>query len=146
MPGPESPLLFYDADCGFCRVAAGLVLAWDRGSLLAPVAIQDPAASRWLGGLSEEERMGSWHLVTRDGVRHSGGAAFAPLFEILPRGARLARLARRSPRAAERVYRLVAGNRERLVKLVPDRLRRSAQEALRRRTDGSSPEARRPDR
>jgi predicted DCC family thiol-disulfide oxidoreductase YuxK len=138
MAEQESSTLFYDAECGFCRATVGLVLAWDRGRGLKPVALQDPSAAQHLSGLSEEQRMGSWHLVAPDGDHRSGGAALAPLFETLPRGARLAHLARRFPAAAERLYVLIAENRDRLAKLVPSRLRHRAEETIRRRGEAAA--------
>ena len=133
--------LFYDAECGFCRATAGLVLTWDRGRRLTPIALQDPAASRQLADLSEGERMASWHLLAPDGSRHSGGTAFVPLFEVLPRGTLLASLAERFPAATERLYRLAAEHRDRLAKLVPSRLRQRAEATLRRRADEADPTA-----
>jgi predicted DCC family thiol-disulfide oxidoreductase YuxK len=134
MPEHDPATLFYDAECGFCRATAGLVLAWDRRRRLVPARLQDPAASELLTGLSEQQRMASWHLVEPDGTRRSGGAALSALFERLPRGRRLARLAERSPAATDRLYRLTAEHRDRLAKLVPSRLRESAEETLERRT------------
>jgi predicted DCC family thiol-disulfide oxidoreductase YuxK len=138
MAGQRPAALLYDAECGFCRATAGLVLAWDRRRRLSPVALQDPSAPQRLSGLSEQQRMASWHLVEPDGTRHSGGAALAPLFETLPRGAPLARLVRRSPAGAERVYVLAADHRDLLAKLVPPRLRRRAEQTLERRTAGAA--------
>jgi predicted DCC family thiol-disulfide oxidoreductase YuxK len=57
--------ILYDADCGFCRWSLGKLLAWDRPRRLRPVALQDPEADALLGGMEEERRMASWHLVTR---------------------------------------------------------------------------------
>lgn len=141
MPGPQPSTLFYDAECGLCRALTGLILVWDRGRRLQPIALQDAAAPERLSDLTEEERMRSWHLLGADGERWSGGDALAPLFAELPRGARLARLARRSPAAADRLYALVAGNRDRLGPLVPARLRQRAEEVIRRRTEDSRREA-----
>ena len=80
-------VLFYDADCGFCRWAIDKLLAWDRAGRLRPAALQGPEADRLLPGLSEETRMASWHLVV-DGDVYSGGAAAAPLLRLLPGGGR----------------------------------------------------------
>jgi predicted DCC family thiol-disulfide oxidoreductase YuxK len=114
--GPVS--LFYDADCGLCRYTLAKVLAWDRRRVLRPVALQDPEADRLLAGMSEAERMESWHLVDADGQVASAGAAFVPLGWLLPGGRPLAAAAARFPRAAERAYRLVAGHRSGLGRLV----------------------------
>jgi predicted DCC family thiol-disulfide oxidoreductase YuxK len=135
MAGQDPSALFYDAECGFCRVTAGVVLAWDRDRRLTPIALQDAAAAQQLSDLSEAERMASWHLVAPDGSRRSGGDALAPLFETLPRGVRLAALARRFPAGAERLYAFTAGHRDRLAKLVPSRLRRGAEATIKQRAD-----------
>lgn len=107
-------VLLYDADCGFCRFAADLVLRLDQGGRLRAVALQDDEAARLLPGRSPEERMGSWHLVLEDGTVRSGGAAMAPLLRMLPGGRPLAALAEALPGPTERAYRLVARHRGRL--------------------------------
>src|SRR5688500_5084859 len=104
-------LVLYDADCGFCRWSLGKLLAWDGRGLLRPVALQDPEAERLLGGMDEEERMASWHLVTQDGRVRSAGEALAPLLRMLRGGRPLAALAGRLPRLVDRGYRFVAGHR-----------------------------------
>jgi predicted DCC family thiol-disulfide oxidoreductase YuxK len=108
------PAILYDADCGFCRWSLAWFLAWDRRRELRPVALQDPEADRLLGGMGKERKMSSWHLVCDDGRVWSAGAAFAPLLGLLPGGGPLAALVSRTPRATERLYRLVADNRSRL--------------------------------
>jgi predicted DCC family thiol-disulfide oxidoreductase YuxK len=110
--------ILYDADCGLCRWTLARVLAWDRRRVLRPVALQDPEAARLLPGMSEAERMESWHLVDADGRVASGGAAFVPLGRLLPGGRPMAALAARFPRGAERAYRLVADHRSGLGRLV----------------------------
>ena len=49
-------------------------------------------------GMPEEQRLASWHLVEEDGAVRSAGAAFPPLFRLLPRR-----------RAAGRAHRAHAG-------------------------------------
>ena len=112
--------VFYDADCGFCRWSLDKVLAWDRRGALRPVAIQSPEGQRLLaaGGVPESERLDSWHIALPSGDVHSAGAAAPYLFEVLPGGRPLAALARRFPGATERGYRLVAGNRDRISRLL----------------------------
>jgi predicted DCC family thiol-disulfide oxidoreductase YuxK len=114
--GPVS--ILYDADCGLCRWSLAKVLAWDRGRVVRPVALQDPEAARLLPGMSQAERMASWHLVDADARIASRGAAFGPLARRLPGGRPLAALAERFPRAAERAYRLVADHRTGIGRLV----------------------------
>lgn len=111
-------VLLYDADCGFCRFAADLVLRLDRAGRLRAVALQDDEAARLLPGRAPEERMSSWHLVLEGGAVRSGGAAVAPLLRMLPGGGPLAALAEALPGPTERAYRLVARHRGRLGRLL----------------------------
>jgi predicted DCC family thiol-disulfide oxidoreductase YuxK len=111
----DHPLL-YDPDCGFCRVCVAVVLSWDRRGLLRPVSLTSTEGNELLAGMPEAERMASWHLVnsgwsvsgaenaahTDHPVVWSAGAAFSPLFRLLPGGAPLALLTDRFPGAAER--------------------------------------------
>lgn len=113
-------VILYDADCGFCRWAVDKVLAWDRAGKLRPTALQGPEADRLLRGLSDEEKMASWHLVI-DGNRYSGGAAAAPLLRLLPGGRPLASVAAAFPGASDHAYRFVARNRDRFGRLAGTR-------------------------
>jgi len=122
--------LLYDRDCGFCRWSLGKVLAWDRRRSMRPVAIQSEEADRLLTGMSEQERLASWHLVDETGAVRSAGAAFPELFRLLPAAAPLAALTARAPRATDRAYRWVAGNRSRWGRLVSDGAKRRADERI----------------
>jgi predicted DCC family thiol-disulfide oxidoreductase YuxK len=119
-PASQIPLL-YDEDCGFCRFSVALVLAWDRRRRLRPVPIQGEEGQRLLAAQPPSERLASAHVIEPDGSVRSGGALAGPVLERLPGGGPLATLAERSPRATERVYRLVADHRGALGRLVPTR-------------------------
>ena len=121
--------VLYDDDCGFCRWALSKVLLWDRRRALRPLALQTDEARVLLEGISEEERMGSWHLASGGGIR-SGGDAFEPLFRLLPGGRPFSTLAARFPNGAERAYRFIAGNRSTWGKLVTSGARRRADERI----------------
>jgi predicted DCC family thiol-disulfide oxidoreductase YuxK len=83
----------------------GKLLALDPRRALRPIALQDPASDALLpDGMSEEDKMRSWHLVEDDGRVRSGGRAFAPLLAQLPAGRALARL-------TDRAYYAVADRR-----------------------------------
>jgi predicted DCC family thiol-disulfide oxidoreductase YuxK len=112
--------LLYDRDCGFCRWCLGKVLAWDRRRAIRPIAIQSGEADRLLSGMPREQRLASWHLVDESGTVLSAGAAFPALFRLLPGAEPLTALTSRTPRATDRAYRWVAGNRSRWGKLVTD--------------------------
>jgi predicted DCC family thiol-disulfide oxidoreductase YuxK len=127
--------LLYDRDCGFCRWCLGKVLAWDRRRSLRPVAIQSEEANRLLAGMPEDQRLASWHLVDGEGAVRSAGAAFPGLLRLLPGGAPLAALTSRAPRATDRAYRWVAGNRSRWGKLVTDGAKRRADQRIEDRQD-----------
>ena len=122
--------MLYDADCSFCRASAGALVAWDRQQLLVPVKIQSPQGETALSDLDDAQRLASFHLITADGVRYSGGPGLGPMFERLPGGRPLATLARRFDRAAGRTYELVSANRSRLVKLIPAPVNRWAERRL----------------
>jgi predicted DCC family thiol-disulfide oxidoreductase YuxK len=107
-PVMNEAAILYDRSCSFCRRSVERVLRWDRGRRLRPVALQDPEADALLGGMREEEKMASWHLVTADGAVHSAGAAFPPLLRLLPGGRPLAALTDGFPGLTERAYRWVA--------------------------------------
>ena len=118
--------LLYDRDCGFCRWCLGKVLAWDRRGAIRPVAIQSEEADRLLTGMPEQERLASWHLVEQNATVRSAGEAFPTLLRRLPGGSLLAALTARAPRATDRAYRWVAGNRARWGKLVSEGAKRRA--------------------
>jgi predicted DCC family thiol-disulfide oxidoreductase YuxK len=118
--------LFYDSDCGFCRWSLAKILAWDRRGAVKPIALDSPEADHALPGIPAERMMASWHLLDPQGRLHSGGAAFAPLFRLLPGGSPLAALVARTPRATERAYRWVAGNRQLWGRLITEGAKRRA--------------------
>lgn len=129
------PILVYDVDCGFCRWGVALVLDWDRRRELDLMTLQDPRAAELLVSVPEEERMKSSHLVMPDGTVHSGGASVEPLARLLPAGTPAALIARATPGLMDAGYRLVAGNRMRVSKLVPAAAKRRADERIRRRVE-----------
>jgi predicted DCC family thiol-disulfide oxidoreductase YuxK len=126
--------LLYDADCGVCRWLLAKLLRWDRRRALRPVALREPTAISLLPGMSEEERMASWHLVDAEGEVRSAGAAFPALFRLLPGGGPLAALTARVPGLSERAYRLVADHRAALGRLVSDRAKQRADRRIAART------------
>ena len=127
-------VVFYDADCGLCRWLLAKVLARDRRHRLRVVELQDrEQCDRLLGGMPEEQRMASWHLVTPDGRVHSAGEAVPPLLRALPGGRPPARLASALQPLTNRAYRFVAGNRSTFGRLLSDGAKRRAVERVRRR-------------
>ena len=132
--------VLYDPDCGFCRFSMAVLLSWDRGGRLRPIALFSPEADALLDGMPRERQAASWHAADELGDVHSGGAAFAPVLEQLPRGRRLAALARRFPRTLDLAYRWVAEHRTLLGRLVSDSARAWANDVL--RVSGPAPRGR----
>ena len=112
--------LLYDADCGFCRWSIDRIRRWDRRRALRAIPIQSAEAQGLLGDMDEERKIASWHLVGADGAVRSGGAAVAPLLRLLPAGKPLAAIAGSFPKGTERLYRMVADNRELFGRLLGD--------------------------
>ncbi|MEA2398194.1 MAG: DCC1-like thiol-disulfide oxidoreductase [Thermoleophilaceae bacterium] len=130
-------VVLYDSDCGFCVWAMAKVLAFDRDGRLRPLALQSPAADALLGGMEEGRKMASWHLAGPGGELHSGGAAFAPLMRLLPRGGRaLAAVFARFPRASDRLYLAVADRRGALGRLLGEGARARARRTVEGREAG----------
>jgi predicted DCC family thiol-disulfide oxidoreductase YuxK len=115
---PPENVLLYDSDCAFCRWSADKLLAWDRRNRLEPVALQDRRSDQLLAGMSYEQRMASWHLVTSEGCRYSAGAAVPPLMRLLPGGRPIAAVAATFPQTTERLYRWVSRHRDRIARLL----------------------------
>lgn len=117
----ERRWLLYDADCGVCKFILARVIELDRRGRYRPLALQHPRAAELLPGLSEEQRMQSFHIVDPDGTVHSAGDGLAELVPVLDRA---------PAGLAERAYWLVAGNRSRFGKLIPAAAKRQAQRRI----------------
>jgi predicted DCC family thiol-disulfide oxidoreductase YuxK len=138
-----SPLL-YDPDCGFCRVCVAVLLSWDRAGRLRPVPLGSPEANDLLRGMPEAEQWASWHLAEPRWMTNvaenatigdhlavrSAGAAFSPLFRLLPGAGPLARLTDTFPGAAQNAYRWVADQRSAFGKPIPAPVRRWADRVI----------------
>jgi predicted DCC family thiol-disulfide oxidoreductase YuxK len=125
--------LVYDHDCGLCRVVAALVLVADRRARLMPVPLQDPRTRALLAPLAPPVRPRSWHLVAPDGRVASGGAAVPELCRLLPGFGGLGRLSGAAPDMTERVYARAVGHRDRVARVVPERVSRGARRIIGRR-------------
>lgn len=142
-------MVLYDSDCGLCLWLLAAILRWDTHAALQPLPLQGPDAEQLLSDMTPQARMASWHLISPNGRRHSGGAAFAPLLRLLPYGAPAASVAAVMPKLSDRCYRWVAAHRRRLATLVPARSKRHALALVRERearlsvTAGEKPNRRR---
>jgi predicted DCC family thiol-disulfide oxidoreductase YuxK len=117
----DGATVFFDEDCGFCRWSSDRLRAWDRAGRLRFAPIRGPEGDRWLGALTLKSRLGSWHVVTRDGRVWSAGAALPPTLRLLPGGRPLAAALELSPAATERLYQWVARHRARFGSLLGQR-------------------------
>ena len=133
---PQRRLVAYDGDCGFCIWLLAGLLRWDRNGALRSIPLQGAEAAELLGDLDPAERMASWHLISPDGTRHSGGDAIAPLLRLLPGGSLPAAAFARFPAATTRGYRWVAEHRTGLSRWVPRESKRRARERVRTREGG----------
>lgn len=113
------------------------LLRWDGDRSLRSVPIQGAEAENLLADLEPAERMASWHLISPDGERLSGGDAIAPLLRLLPGGSVPAAAFARFPAATASGYRWVAEHRSGLSRWVPSGAKRRARESVRsREADG----------
>lgn len=126
-------LLLYDGKCRFCRWSASKALALDRKRQLRAVDLHSAEADALFEDVTEEERFGSWHLIT-DGERASAGAAFSPLFMVLPWGRAPSRIVARASGLTEWGYAVVASRRSSLGALVTEGADRRASERLKERS------------
>jgi predicted DCC family thiol-disulfide oxidoreductase YuxK len=116
------PVLVYQGTCRFCCVAVSLVLAWDRGHRLRPLALETTEAQELLTSVPTAARAVSWHLVDVEGGVFSAGDAFPELFRLLPGGRGLAVLSGVRPAMTGRAYVAVASRRGTIGRALPDRL------------------------
>jgi predicted DCC family thiol-disulfide oxidoreductase YuxK len=115
------PTLLYDARCRGCRFAARVVARIDRERALAIAPLQDQGAEAHLAALPDEERLASWRLVAPDGTLAGYGAGLPALLRALRPTRPLGRLLGLVPAGVlDAAYGLLARNRGRLGKLVPD--------------------------
>lgn len=148
----RAAIVLYDDECGLCRMILAALLNWDRAERLEPAPIQSARGGRLLSEIPSRERLASWHLVDGTGAVRSGGAGIAVVLAVLPRGARLARMASRFPTATSCAYDWVAGHRALLGRALGARPRAwaarsiAARERLLNNDDGGSTRPSRPTR
>lgn len=110
---------FYDYDCGFCVLCKWVAAALDFRGLIDFEDLGGVEADARLAFLSTRERYASSHLVCPDGPVASAGAGIVALARLLPLTAPLALLWQLVPghrQLSERLYRLVADQRHRIVR------------------------------
>ena len=130
MTAPEQLTVLYDAECGFCRWSVARLLAADRAARLRPAAIQSGEGEVLLAGMARGSWLASAHVVAPGGPVTSGGDAVAAIAAVLPGAAVTAPLARAAAPLSRAAYRLVAGNRITLGRLVSPGMRNAADERI----------------
>lgn len=130
--GVDHVIILYDGECGFCRWTTAWALRRDRHDVLAVAPIQSPTGATLLADLAPTERTRSVHVVHADASRDSGAPAVLAVLSALPSTAPLARLLAAWPRGIGLGYRLVAGHRREVSRLVPARAKRKADGLLAR--------------
>jgi predicted DCC family thiol-disulfide oxidoreductase YuxK len=126
-------VVLYDDACGFCRWVLSGLLRLDRRRRLRPLALQDEAAGALLSDLGPDERMASFHLVSPQGRRLSGGEGLPALLRLLSGGRAPAAALSRLPALSDRGYRWIAEHRSQLSRFVPRRAKLRAAERVRER-------------
>jgi predicted DCC family thiol-disulfide oxidoreductase YuxK len=114
------PVLLYDSACRVCRFTARLVQRLDRGDRLAFLPLEAEEAGPLLERLPEAERMESWRLAALDGTLAGRGSGASAVVRALGHERAADLLAALPDTLLERGYDLVAGNRGRIGRLVPD--------------------------
>ena len=120
------PTVLYDGECGLCRFIMGSLLRWDRRRRLRPLALQTAEGIGLLPDMDEETRLASFHFVEPDGSVHSGGRALPRLLRCLPGGAPLASAMEAVQPLTDRLYDLIAHNRDKIGPHIPERWKQSA--------------------
>lgn len=124
--------VLYDAQCGFCRWSVDRLLRADRSGALEPVAIQSRRGGALLASVPAGLRLDAAHAVTPDGAVATGGDAVPVVAGALggPVWRAVARASGALPGPTRTAYRLLAGRRALLGRLVPARARAAADARL----------------
>ena len=136
---PATVTVFYDSDCGFCKVCVGVLLQWDRGRRVYPAAIQGSEGEALLAALASPERLRSAHLVTARGKLLSGGEAAPELLRQLPVGRPLGVLAAAMMPLTKLAYNLLTRLRSVVGPALPESWRRRAEVLIETRRRGTMP-------
>ncbi len=80
---PAADVVLYDGDCRFCTSQVQN-LAWLAGDRLAYLSLHDPSVAKRYPDLTHEQLMEQMYLVTSEGKKYAGAAAFRYLTRKLP--------------------------------------------------------------
>jgi predicted DCC family thiol-disulfide oxidoreductase YuxK len=82
---PAAEVVIYDGECQFCTRQVARLARWDGKGRLAFLSLHDTLVAERYPDLTHERLMDEMVLVTRDGQRLGGAAAFRYLTRRLPR-------------------------------------------------------------
>src|SRR5687767_6952228 len=82
---PGSDVVIYDGHCRFCTNQVRNLAKWDGRSRLAFLSLHDERVAQQYPDLTHEQMMEQMYVVTRNGRRYGGAAAFRYLTRRLPR-------------------------------------------------------------
>ncbi|MEM9351407.1 MAG: DUF393 domain-containing protein [Planctomycetota bacterium] len=82
---PETDVVVYDGDCGFCRAQVDRLLWWDCQGKLSYLSLHDPEVARRWPDLSRDRLMEGMCVVDTSGGRHWGPEAVRYLTSRLRR-------------------------------------------------------------
>lgn len=81
---PAAHIILFDGHCRFCTAQVRRLHNWDRNGLLSFLSLHDPQVqSRW-PELSFQQLMDEMYLITPEGEKFAGAAAFRYLSTRLP--------------------------------------------------------------
>jgi predicted DCC family thiol-disulfide oxidoreductase YuxK len=118
-----SAVLLYDGECGLCRAAVRGARALARRGSIKPIAAQSEKGRALTPGMSDAQRMASFHLV-ENGKVVSGPDALAPTIRHLRGLAPAAGVLERRGvvyRAAAATYHWITPRRRSLSRFLPNR-------------------------
>lgn len=84
-PNTDRAVVIYDGHCRFCRSQVERLHLWDSRKRLTFLSLHDERVAQRYPDLSHEELMEQMYVVTADGDRFGGAAAFREIAKRLPR-------------------------------------------------------------
>lgn len=81
---PGTDVVIYDGQCKFCTAQVARLHRWDRKGKLTFISLHDPWVQEQYPDLTHDMLMEEMYLVTSEGKRFAGAAAFRYLTRKLP--------------------------------------------------------------
>jgi len=132
-------IVFYDGECGFCKVCVAVLLAWDRSRRLYPMTIQEPEGQHLLASVPEDERLDSAHVRGAGGTIFSGAVGAPHVLRQLPGGSPLATVVTIAMPLVQAAYRLVTSARPVIGSILPAAWCNWAEGRIAERRRGTTP-------